>query len=390
MKRILYGFLVIVLFATASCSKEEPIKTTKSILLYVAGNNSLSWNTYDLVKQMDKGYLPDMFSKENTMLAYFHSRGSNPVLCKMNRRADGIMDSTIICVYPESTDSATPEQFSKVLRDAEHFCPAERHGLIFWSHGSGFLPEDYKRESRAREMRSVGCDETTGSEIEIQDFAAALLPVKYDFIVFDCCLMGGIEVAYELKDNTDYLVFSATEIMNQGFPYYMMMEPLFKERSTEEALTKVAKEYYDYYTKRYEETKWSYSPEGCTISVIRTKDLDAVAELCNSFFEEYRDEIRNVDPDKVQKFYQNNMYWFYDFSDFLSKFLSIGDYIDFTLTLNEAVIYKANTPKFQSITIDTFCGMSSYIPNTGFKNLNAYYQCLKWNKATELVKASEE
>lgn len=380
---------MLALFVLSSCSKKDPVLTTRSVLLYVAGNNSLSSYTYDIVGQLDEGYLPDILDKQSNLLVYFHSRGKNPILCKLNRKPDGGVDSTVICVYPESTDSATPEQFAKVLRDAEHFCPAERHGLIFWSHGSGFIPKNYKVEPR-KSVRSVGSDEETRSEIEIQDFANALLPGKYDYIIFDCCLMGGVEVAYELKEHTDYLLFSSTEVMNQGYPYYMMMEPLFTDASIENALKKIAVEFYDFYMERYEQTKRYWCPEGGTISLIKAQELEAVAQQCKTIFSKYRTEITALDPDTVQEFYQDNMYWFYDLSDFVRHLVTDQEFNDFTTVLNKAVLYKGYTPKFQSITIDTYCGLSCYIPNKGFEVLNAYYQCLKWNQTTGLVLPSNE
>ena len=37
-------------------------------------------------------------------------------------------------------------------------------------------------------------------------------------------------------------------------------------------------------------------------------------------------------------------------------------------------------------TIDTFSGFSMYLPCNGTNELDKYYQTLKWNKATDLVK----
>lgn len=391
MKKItcLSFLLLTLLFLVSSCKKEEPKITNNSVLIYLAANNNLYPAIPDLVNQLKKGYLPQMLDKENNLLIYFHTYEDKPVLCKMNCRADGGIDSTIIRVYPTETNSTTAEQLAQVLKDAEYYCPAQRHSLIFWSHGTGYVPEGYKPEQRTKSnsqpLRAVGYDWDTNSEIEIQDFAAALLPVKYDFILFDCCLMGGVEVAYELKDAADYIVFSATEIMNQGFPYYMMMEPVFKGTSVENAMIDIAKEYYKYYQERYEMTKCFYKPEGGTVAVIRTANLPALAKQSKTLFEKYHDQLYALDPDTIQPFYQGRMYWFYDLEDIISHIATSEETDDFNDVLGEVVAYKAATPEFQTIDIQTYCGLSCYLPDPGFVKLNAYYKKLKWNQATALV-----
>lgn len=40
-----------------------------------------------------------------------------------------------------------------------------------------------------------------------------------EYILFDDCYMSSIEVAYALKDVTDYLIGSTSEVMAYGMPY---------------------------------------------------------------------------------------------------------------------------------------------------------------------------
>jgi hypothetical protein len=51
--------------------------------------------------------------------------------------------------------------------------------------------------------------------------------------------------------------------------------------------------------------------------------------------------------------------------------------------LNRAVLYKAHTDGFIGMyDIDTFCGLSCYIPYPSRDDLNSYYQHLNWSKAS--------
>jgi hypothetical protein len=58
--------------------------------------------------------------------------------------------------------------------------------------------------------------------------------------------------------------------------------------------------------------------------------------------------------------------------------------------LNECIIYKAATPSFLGLQIDSYSGLSMYLPSVtkddqGVAGLNAFYKTLAWNKATNLV-----
>ena len=43
--------------------------------------------------------------------------------------------------------------------------------------------------------------------------------LKMQFILFDACYMGNVETAYELKDVTNFLISSSSEVMGEGIPY---------------------------------------------------------------------------------------------------------------------------------------------------------------------------
>ena len=59
-------------------------------------------------------------------------------------------------------------------------------------------------------VKSIGQSRHNGRsyEIEIEDFAKAI-PMKLDYILFDACLMGNLEIALNIAPYADYLVASA-------------------------------------------------------------------------------------------------------------------------------------------------------------------------------------
>ena len=62
------------------------------------------------------------------------------------------------------------------------------------------------------------------TQIETTDLADAMADagLHTEYILFDACYMSSVEVAYELKDVTHYLIASPTEVLSYGFPYTTM------------------------------------------------------------------------------------------------------------------------------------------------------------------------
>lgn len=92
--------------------------------------------------------------------------------------------------------------------------PADTYGLIIGTHADGwFVKSDtipYKRTKNA-----IGKSIGNSRPININTFATLLQSQPhYDFILFDCCNMQCIEVAWQLRKYADYIIASPAEIPN--------------------------------------------------------------------------------------------------------------------------------------------------------------------------------
>ena len=170
------------------------------------------------------------------------------MLVRLTSRKDKTVNVDTLVVFPESSISASAEQINNVLNYIKNKFQAQSYGMIFSSHATGYLPIGYYQKQEDGEsdivewssdlnwkrhavpyeepeydpdlpmVKSIGQDQvgTHGNylsyEIELPDFAAAI-PMHLDYLLFDACLMGGIEVAYELKDKVGKLGFSQTEVL---------------------------------------------------------------------------------------------------------------------------------------------------------------------------------
>jgi len=387
-------FSAIILLFSVSCVEIER-EREKMVLIYFDGNNNLAQSAEENIDSLLVGYLPSDDRCSDALLVYKHIKGEQPVLSSYNRDKHGEVKQTIISVYPISSVSTSPEMLKRVVSDARTVFPAKSYGLLLWSHGSGWLPPYYHSDPtdqanvlnylkediypvKGDDLKSFGQDKTieVNNEMDIK-YLASSLTNDYDFILFDCCLMSCVEVAYELRNKCRYIVASPTEIMSKGFPYQEIMEPIFNDSDAAQAMKDVCGIYFNSYLA--DSSPWA------TIAMIDTRYLDQLADVSKMIFANHRDAIKSFNANAVQKYDRNTRGWFNDFDDFVHHIANKDEYSQFCSALNRVVVEKYATKEFISIDIEKYCGLSIYIPNSKYSNLNEYYKTLSWNDATGLV-----
>ena len=345
---------------------------------------------------------------------------TSPTLTKISRNFDGSFQKDTLTVATDSftldgnTILASAETLRKSLEYIKENFPAKIYGILLSSHGSGWAPSGYisnpdafdpndffssswqakkripvywrEREDKIP-VKTIGVHNITTSsalEMEITDLADAI-PFKLDYVIFDACFMGGIEVAYELRNVTDKIIFSQTEILADGMDYKTMCSYLFA--AGEPDLEGFCQRYYNYYNAR------SGLYQSATISLIDCSKLEALAQTTKEILTRYRSGLNNLQKTRdVQQYYQNaykNLHqWFYDFGDIIEKCgPSEEDLKTFNESLSAAVKYKAATKRFMSdYYIKTNSGLSMYLPfTTGRDYLHSFYKTLEWNQAVGLI-----
>ena len=397
MKRVLI-LLLLPLFCLAAChDPEEEEKDRQVVFVYFAGNNSLASEGIGDLEEIKESYLPATKDREKIVLVFHHFVDANPQLIRLSRdRRDNVVEE-IIMEYPFDTNSGDTRTFASVLSDAQKAWPAAHYGLILWSHGSGFLPIGYyvdPKEKAAGEpvmqvedpyadLVKAGDDvksfaEDHGTEMDIIELKNVLSRSHYDYIIFDACLMANVEVAHELRFCTDYLLFSPTEILSDGFPYKSMLQPILTQQP-EAAMLSIAYSYMSHYRAL------SGVYQSATITLVKTQGMSALASACKPIFQNHREQILTLDRSGVQPYFRFNKHWFYDLDDFVGQVASESEYQAFSRALSGAVIFKDTTPRFLDIEIQHYSGLSSYIPRPEYTVLNNYYRTLSWNQATGLV-----
>ena len=373
MKGLLYWFLTIALLLLCACEKEEepqvPLVAGRTVLVYFAADNNLSGSVGGDIAAMEEGLLHTDMHNGN-LLVYVDKKGQSPQLLRLVQEGDSVCRE-LIEEYAIDHASATAERLHQVLQQVTDTYPSNRYGLVLWSHGTAWLPSDYKNY-----LRSFGTD--TGNHfMSVNDLTAALSDYHFDFLLFDACYMASLEVAYALRHCTDYLIASPTEVLADGFPYQLFMQDLF---TPEANVVDIATQFYTYYQSSYG-----------TVSVTKTAELADLATACRAIFQGKSEEALFAVPVQelqIMEYLTGNVHALYDCADYMRQLATDAQYEEFQSCLDRAVIYKATTPKSAYayangtyLPINRFSGLSIYVPQAELAELNNWYQQLEWYQA---------
>lgn len=396
--------LAVFMSLSSSCEVEtEQMDIRRTVLVYMAADNNLSSYADRNMESIKQGYVPEFFieGSGDVLLVFVDKRYEAPKLLRLSKDEFGVVHTEVVAEY-EEFDSASDSVMRSVLSHASSLFPSRENGLILWSHGTGWTPAGYyanpysvtaegsavpmamEEDPYAHMVKSFGSD--NGSEMDIISLAQSL-PIHYSFILFDACLMGGIEVAYELKDHCDYLVASPAEILAEGFPYAKIMEPLFTS-SIRGGLSTVSQMFFEHYDSN--RNYHADMGEGVTVALHDMTALSRLAEVCADIFETGRESISSIDMNELQGFFRMNRHWFYDMEDFISHIATEEQLEAYHEAMEDVVLYRAASEKYNlggatQFEITKFCGLSTYVPNPANSILDEYYKSLAWNKAVRMI-----
>ena len=281
------------------------------------------------------------------------------------------------------------ETIAAMLSDIKRLSPTACYSLIISSHGMGWLPVaatsvTSKNNMRAASMHYENTEApltrwfggiTLEYQIETTTLAQAIrtADMYMNYILFDNCYMSAVEVTYDLKDVTDYIVASPTEILIYGFPYYHCMQYLTGEAD----YYSLCDAFLDFYN--------AYQYPSGTIAVTDCREITNLAAIYRKICRKYSLENEKQNSIQIMDGYSPNI--FYDFGDYVTKICKNETLLkDFERQMNKTIIYKGHTPKFYSsvskeyYTISSFSGLTTSAPSRS--EYMQYYQSTAWYQAT--------
>ena len=274
--------------------------------------------------------------------------------------------------YESANHVATdPVVMQQVLIDMQNTSPSDTYGLIYGSHGTGWMKAG-KSVSRA-----FGDDD--GYSIDIPELAAVLensfSAGKLDFVLFDACMMGTAEVAYELRNATRYCIASVMETPAEGFPYKYLMNNLYADTPDYQ---KLCVDFANY-----------FSQEWGTCAVVDCAKVSELAEAVSIQLQGHVNQLEGFDYHSVQQYGENSYRNFsFDVGDFVRQLNGGVVPSSFQQVLDEAVIAKSCVER-TFITVkpdaDRFCGIGMYLPgmvNGVSSSWESYYtSAISWYDA---------
>ncbi len=259
------------------------------------------------------------------------------------------------------TTPYTEQALAEQIADMVQYAPAESYGLIWGSHGKGWIPKggsgkqllsarDYAIRRKmwtpapgALQTRNVGDSNATQYDTDELASAIADAGIKLKYLIFDACFMSNVESAYDLRNATEYIVASPCEVMGRGFPYDLVMPQLLLDNGTRFDLDAVCRAFVDHYKSADLRSACS-----AVIDCAQLEALAAVVKRVNS------SGSRAVTLDNVQAYegissYYNPTHIFYDLEDYVQQSCTDNAAVEaFTAQLDRTVSSRYHTDTFYS------------------------------------------
>ena len=379
--------LAIVLwqvFLFTSCEKDSNIVTKKeskrAVFVYMIADNDLDFYATANINEMETfmAHNPEAGSVYVYIDRAKNRKTAHPILYQITADTSAKINSKIIKVYPEN-NSANEKVLAEALSQVQTICAINNE---LWSHGSAWLPESVSLASqRATAVKSFGLDQTMANnenhnaEMDIRKLAIILNNYHFDFILFDACFMASIEVFYELRNTTDYIIASPTEVLATGFPYKDILTDML---SATVNYKKIAQKYVAFFQQK------KGVLQSASVVTVKTAELPQFATLFKYYLNTISREITD------QKWLQYSQ----DEGDYLFDLGQVADYLqkeqtnkELTEQLGRLITnYHHTSYFFGKIPLQKSSGISIYIPQSATLQNDEYefYKTLSWTNAVNM------
>ena len=231
----------------------------------------------------------------------------------------------------EGTSYASAEGIADIMNEVKTKASALNYALIVGVHGCGWTyASDWSRypyyarpsvtrprdnnfsgiqfgpDPNAPLTRFFGSVSLAENAMDISTLAEGIREsgLKMQYILFDACYMSNIETAYELKDVTNYMIASGSEIMAAGLPYRSMWSYLNSPTPNYSSIVSTSVNFY----------KNSSAPF-CNLAAIDCRQVEKLASVMKDINAENQlqasvnlDSIQHLDGFRPNLFYDLETY----------------------------------------------------------------------------------
>lgn len=267
-----------------------------------------------------------------------------------------VSDSNIEPVYTmKGKNMGESDTLTEFLDYGYENYKADCYGLVLWDHGAGAVvgygaDENYNYDS----LSMSELDSSLSSSKIIKD------KNKFEWIGFDACLMGMIEVADTLKPYSNYMIASEEVESGEGWDYTFLKD-MSQNKKFDGAET--GKVIIDSYSKYFESGKQPYKPD-YVLSCFDLSETESVINSLEEFVNVAEKELKNGGYSKIARvrdttksFGRDGSKSFYDTVDIYDLAEKMqGMYSSESAKLKESVgklvVYnKSNMPEAKGVSI---------------------------------------
>jgi len=386
MKKTIYLFVILLMGLTA-CEKKEktpdPSKNDQTVFIYMPWADNLLSEFYTNIADFESAIKSGILNNER-VIVFLHTSATEATLFELKYYKGNSIRETI--QHYENVPFTTSDGIASILNDVITAAPARRYAMIIGCHGMGWLPKTVTRaqstsEKEYWEYEGVpktrwfgGSSSQNRTEIAALAEGIAKMNLKMEYILFDDCYMSSIEVAYDLRHVTDYVIGCPTEVMAYGMPYAKMAPHLVGTVNYEG----VAETFLEFYK--------SYKTPCGTIGTTVCAELENLAAVMRKINRAYTFDTSLIKSVQTMDGYTPTR--FFDLGDYVRNLCKDQDLLNEFETQLERTLpsaYKRHTTYYytakdwgKQIKIDSYSGTTTSDPSisaaTATKAGTAWYQ----------------
>ena len=359
--------LIIMILALSSCHDDIPIydsyeTTTQTLFVYMPWTGSTISSAGNLNYYFDKNIAG--------MKAYIDNskgiKGTDIIVFKANSQSQSVIFRMKYNITQQRCEfdtiranagfvSVSETNLESLLNLVTSYSATGKYSLLIGCHGSGWTPRGSDNTMpRASSRAFGGTEQVTQYNIsDLRDAIAQSRMKKVEFICFDDCYMANVETAYALKDVTDYLVGSTSEVLADGIPYSEVFGHIIGQPDYGKWI--------DGFYQHYSSTPLPYG----SLSAIRCgKYIEDMATVMKAINQTYTFNTSNLNNVQFLDGYDNHV--FFDLSSYIDELGVLSPLrANFDQALQDLVPYKASTPYIYTMYTNSYRqGDSEHHDNT--------------------------
>jgi len=375
MKKLVFSLVVLFAFSTLFVTPVQAAKKPWTFMVFLNADNNLEGAGIKDFNEMEKtgsNSAVNVIVQIDRRSGYDSSNGNWADTRRYYVTKDNDMSTINSKLLKDigEVNMGDPNQLVDFVKFCAQNYPADHYALVVWNHGGGWKKRD---KSITKIFKGVSYDDTNNDHITMPEMKSAMNSVynilgqKLDVLDYDACLMGMVEIAYQIKDTVRYLSASEETEPGDGNPYDTILPAISSSTTAGELAKTIAYSY----TKSYQSGYSSTTKAATDLSKIGTvaEAVDAAATLMKDNMSTLKSSISSA-LSNAQKFYDKD---FVDLSDLLGR-ISVSDS---TLqskinavksAIDDAVIYNGHTGSSMS----DATGLSIYFPSSSSSYLSRY------------------